>query len=54
MNAMGAFHDHYLKTDALLLADVLEKFVKYCLDFFLSSIVIEEARKRINYFFSVY
>ena len=32
MNKMGDYHDLYLKTDVLLLADVFEKFVKTCLD----------------------
>ena len=32
MNSMGDYHDHYLKTDVLLLADVFEKFMKTCLD----------------------
>ena len=27
MNTMGAYHDHYLKTDVLLLTDVFEKFI---------------------------
>ena len=32
MNTMGDYHDLYLKTDALLLADVFEKFINTCLD----------------------
>ena len=32
MNTMGDYHDLYLKTDVLLLADVFEKFVSTCLD----------------------
>ena len=32
MNTMGDYHDLYLKTDVLLLADVFEKFVNTCLD----------------------
>ena len=34
MNNMGDYHDFYLKTDVLLLADVFEKFVKTCLDYY--------------------
>ena len=33
MNTMGDYHDLYLKTDVLLLADVFEKFVKTCIDY---------------------
>ena len=33
MNTMGDYHDLYLKTDALLLADVFEKFINMCLDY---------------------
>ena len=32
VNAMGDYHDFYLKTDVLLLADVLEKFISTCLE----------------------
>ena len=32
MNTMGDYHDLYLKTDVLLLADVLEIFINTCLD----------------------
>ena len=30
---MGDYHDHYLKKDVLLLADVFEKFIDICLNF---------------------
>ena len=33
MNTMGDYHDLYLRTDVLLLADFLEKFVNTCLNF---------------------
>ena len=31
---MGDYHDHYLKKDALLLADVFEKFIDKGLNFY--------------------
>ena len=31
---MGDYHDHYLKKDVLLLADVFEKFISTCLKYF--------------------
>ena len=34
MNTMGDYHDFYLKTDVLLLADVFEKFINTCLDYY--------------------
>ena len=34
MKTMGDHHDLYLKTDVLLLADVFEKFIKTCLDYY--------------------
>ena len=34
MNTMGDYHDIYLKPDILLLADVFEKFIKTCLDYY--------------------
>ena len=33
MKNMGDYHDHYLKKDVLLLADVFEKFTDTCLKF---------------------
>ena len=34
INAIGDYHDLYLKTDVLLLADVFEKFISTCLDYY--------------------
>ena len=34
MNTMGDYHDPYLKTDVLLLADVFEKFISTCLVYY--------------------
>ena len=34
MNLMGDYHDLYLKTDALLLTDLCEKFITACLDYY--------------------
>ena len=34
MNAVGGYHDLYLKTGILLLTDVFEKFINTCLDFY--------------------
>ena len=34
MNTMGDYHNIYLKTNNLLLADVFEKFIKACLDYY--------------------
>ena len=31
---MSDYHDLYLKTDLLLLADVFEKFISKCLDYY--------------------
>ena len=34
MKNMGDYHDLYLKKDVLLLADVFEKFIDTCLEFY--------------------
>ena len=34
MNTMDDYHDLYLKTDVLLLAEVLEKFINTCLEYY--------------------
>ena len=34
MKNMGDYHDHYLKKDVLLSADVFEKFISPCLKFY--------------------
>ena len=34
MNTMGSYHDLYLKTDISLLADVFQKFISTCLDYY--------------------
>ena len=34
MKNIGDYHDHYLKKDALLLANVFEKFIKTCLKYY--------------------
>ena len=34
MKNMGDYHDHYLKKDVLLLADVFEKFIDICLKYY--------------------
>ena len=34
MKNIGDYHDHYLKKDVLLLADILEKFIDICLKFY--------------------
>ena len=34
INSMGDYHDLYLKADVLLLADVFEKFIKRCSDYY--------------------
>ena len=40
MNKMGDYHDLYLKTDVLLLADVFEKFIDTCLQYYGLDLVI--------------
>ena len=34
MKNMGGYHNHYLRKDVLLLADVFEKFIDTCLKFY--------------------
>ena len=34
MNTMDDYHDFYLKTDVSLLADVFEKFINICFDYY--------------------
>ena len=34
MKNMGGYHNHYLRKDVLLLADVFEKFIETCLKFY--------------------
>ena len=34
MNTIGDYHDLYLKTNVLLLADVFEKFIDMCLEYY--------------------
>ena len=34
INTMGCYHDLYLKTDVLVLADVFEKFINTCLHYY--------------------
>ena len=34
INTMSDYHDLYLKTDVLLLADVFERFINMCLDYY--------------------
>ena len=34
MKNMGDYHDHYLKKEVLLLADVFEKFISACLKYY--------------------
>ena len=34
MNTMGDYHDFYLKRDVLLLADIFEKFINTCLEYY--------------------
>ena len=34
MKTMGDYHDLYIKTDVLLLADVFEKVIDVCLEYY--------------------
>ena len=34
MTNMGDYHDHYLRKDVLLLADIFKKFIDTCLKFY--------------------
>ena len=34
IDKVGDYHDLYLKIDVLLLADVSEKFIKHCLNYY--------------------
>ena len=34
MNTMGDYHDLYLKTAVLLLADIFKKFINTCLEYY--------------------
>ena len=34
MNTVGDYHDLYLKTDVLFLADFFEKFISTCLEYY--------------------
>ena len=34
MTSLGDYHDLYLKTEVLLLADVYEKFINRCLEYY--------------------
>ena len=34
MNTMGDYHDFYLKRDVLLLADIFEKIINTCLEYY--------------------
>ena len=34
MKNMGDYHDHYLKKDVLLLADIFERFIEACAKFY--------------------
>ena len=40
IKAMDNYHDLYLKTDVLLLADVFEKFISTCLEYYSILVII--------------
>ena len=40
LNTMSDYHDLYLKTDVLLLADVFGKFINTCLEYYVLDVAI--------------